>query len=161
MSLLGAPRRQLLERLPRTGATRSECPLQRLQRRPELQLRSTGRCLLSTTATRSYSSLPPKDNGERERAQSRLGSKESSLTTRVKRLRAAKERKDQVIWDAEKVESDKEYKKRYKTAARKWTSFIVAMPILLVTSYHLFTRLALGKEKKELPRKSLGGLPDA
>ncbi|KAI1812128.1 hypothetical protein GGS20DRAFT_559590 [Poronia punctata] len=38
----------------------------------------------------------------------------------------------------------------YKKTAAKYVRFMVAMPILLVTSYYLFDRLALGHEKKEL-----------
>lgn len=39
----------------------------------------------------------------------------------------------------------------YKRAARKYTQLMVALPILLVTSWVLFDRLALGKEVKTLP----------
>ncbi|KAI8256146.1 hypothetical protein K4K58_005097 [Colletotrichum sp. SAR11_239] len=45
----------------------------------------------------------------------------------------------------------KEYRKAYGSAARKWTATMVAMPILLVTSYFLFDRLALGHEPKVMP----------
>ncbi|KAI1264856.1 hypothetical protein F5Y18DRAFT_69098 [Xylariaceae sp. FL1019] len=38
--------------------------------------------------------------------------------------------------------------KAYKQAARRWTSTMVALPILIVTSYYLFDRLALGNEQK-------------
>ncbi|RYC65621.1 hypothetical protein CHU98_g607 [Xylaria longipes] len=38
----------------------------------------------------------------------------------------------------------------YKQAASKYTRFMIAMPILLVTSYYLFDRLALGHEAKSL-----------
>lgn len=42
---------------------------------------------------------------------------------------------------AEKTKIDgKEYQKRYNTAARKWVSTIIALPILIVTSYYLFDR---------------------
>ncbi|KAI1749598.1 hypothetical protein F4782DRAFT_533227 [Xylaria castorea] len=44
----------------------------------------------------------------------------------------------------------------YKQAASKYTRFMIAMPILLVTSYYLFDRLALGHEAK-----SLRGTPTA
>ncbi|KAK1703741.1 hypothetical protein BDP67DRAFT_584428 [Colletotrichum lupini] len=47
--------------------------------------------------------------------------------------------------------NSKEYRKAYGTAARKWTATMVAMPILLVTSYFLFDRLALGHEAKVMP----------
>ncbi|XXH05377.1 hypothetical protein Hte_011803 [Hypoxylon texense] len=40
----------------------------------------------------------------------------------------------------------------YKQAARKYTQFMVAMPILLVTSWVLFDRLVMGNEKKTIPR---------
>ncbi|KAI8629753.1 hypothetical protein F5Y19DRAFT_75476 [Xylariaceae sp. FL1651] len=38
----------------------------------------------------------------------------------------------------------------YKQAASKYTRLMIAMPILLVTSYFLFDRLALGHEAKSL-----------
>ncbi|KAI3340760.1 hypothetical protein F4824DRAFT_400037 [Ustulina deusta] len=38
----------------------------------------------------------------------------------------------------------------YKLAASKYTRVMIAMPILLVTSYYLFDRLALGHEAKTL-----------
>ncbi|GAW25448.1 hypothetical protein SAMD00023353_0700310 [Rosellinia necatrix] len=38
----------------------------------------------------------------------------------------------------------------YKQAASHYTRFMIAMPILLVTSYYLFDRLALGHEAKSL-----------
>lgn len=39
-------------------------------------------------------------------------------------------------------ETAEEYKERYKSAARRWTATIIALPILLVTSYYLFDRCA-------------------
>ncbi|KAJ3474423.1 hypothetical protein NLG97_g9854 [Lecanicillium saksenae] len=53
------------------------------------------------------------------------------------------------------VETAEEYQARYKSAARRWTSTIIALPILLVTSYYLFDRLALGNAQKELNRESM------
>ncbi|TGJ87877.1 hypothetical protein E0Z10_g844 [Xylaria hypoxylon] len=38
----------------------------------------------------------------------------------------------------------------YKQAASKYMRLMIAMPILLVTSYYLFDRLALGHEAKSL-----------
>ncbi|KAK5636951.1 hypothetical protein RRF57_012663 [Xylaria bambusicola] len=38
----------------------------------------------------------------------------------------------------------------YKQAASRYTRVMIAMPILLVTSYYLFDRLALGHEAKTL-----------
>ncbi|KAK6074071.1 hypothetical protein SCUP234_08398 [Seiridium cupressi] len=42
----------------------------------------------------------------------------------------------------------------YKAASRKYVGFMVAMPILLVTSYVLFDRLALGHEAKSLKKET-------
>ncbi|KAJ5734476.1 hypothetical protein N7493_003262 [Penicillium malachiteum] len=42
--------------------------------------------------------------------------------------------------------------KEYKAAARKWTSTIVALPIVLVTSYMIFERVYGGKEQKRFAR---------
>ncbi|KAI3319359.1 hypothetical protein HD806DRAFT_539396 [Xylariaceae sp. AK1471] len=41
--------------------------------------------------------------------------------------------------------------KAYKQAASKYMRLMIAMPILLVTSYFLFDRLALGHDAKSLP----------
>lgn len=41
----------------------------------------------------------------------------------------------------------------YKAASRKYVGFMVAMPILLVTSYVLFDRLALGHEAKSFEKE--------
>ncbi|KAJ8131600.1 hypothetical protein O1611_g2026 [Lasiodiplodia mahajangana] len=38
----------------------------------------------------------------------------------------------------------------YKSAASKYTRLMIAMPILIVTSYYLFDRLAVGHEAKSL-----------
>ncbi|OAA73416.1 hypothetical protein ISF_00317 [Cordyceps fumosorosea ARSEF 2679] len=51
------------------------------------------------------------------------------------------------------IETAEEYKARYKSAARRWTSTMIALPILLVTSYYLFDRLALGHAQKVLNRE--------
>jgi hypothetical protein len=42
----------------------------------------------------------------------------------------------------------KEYQKRYNTAARKWVSSMIALPILLVTSYYLFDRRKLSPKSE-------------
>lgn len=42
--------------------------------------------------------------------------------------------------EAPPVETAEEYKARYKSAARRWTATVIALPILLVTSYYLFDR---------------------
>ncbi|RTE74741.1 hypothetical protein BHE90_010804 [Fusarium euwallaceae] len=135
MSLFQAPRRQLLERLPRTCAIRIEFQS------------PSPRCFLSTTATRS--SAPRRRSPDNETMQ------------RVKRLQQAKLAKDQSLQGIDKAEKEKEYQKRYKSAARKWTASIIALPILLVTSYYLFDRLVRGNKQKEMPKQSaLGALPE-
>ncbi|KAI0121192.1 hypothetical protein BJ170DRAFT_149647 [Xylariales sp. AK1849] len=40
----------------------------------------------------------------------------------------------------------------YKAASRKYIGFMIATPILLVTSYVLFDRLVMGNEAKSLKR---------
>ncbi|RSL50846.1 hypothetical protein CEP54_011712 [Fusarium duplospermum] len=116
MSVLQAPRRQLLGCLPRTCAVR-------------IEFSPSSRCFLSTTATRS--SAPRRRSPDNETLQ------------RVKRLQEAKLAKDQSLQGIHKAEKEKEYQKRYKSAARKWTASIIALPILLVTSYYLFDRCKL------------------
>ncbi|KAJ4167574.1 hypothetical protein NW754_011393 [Fusarium falciforme] len=83
-------------------------------------------------------------------------------TVRVKRLQEAKLAKDQSLQGINKAEKEKEYKKRYNSAARKWTASIIALPILLVTSYYLFDRLVRGNKQKEMPKQpaALGGMPE-
>ncbi|KAK4227299.1 hypothetical protein QBC38DRAFT_443848 [Podospora fimiseda] len=50
--------------------------------------------------------------------------------------------------------------KEYKQAERKWISVIVALPILFVTSYFLFERLALGKVPPPLPGTAPNRAPE-
>lgn len=50
----------------------------------------------------------------------------------------------------------------YKRAARQYVGTMIALPILLVTSYVLFDRLALGTERKHLvPPKAQPDSPTA
>ncbi|TWU77482.1 hypothetical protein ED733_007069 [Metarhizium rileyi] len=51
---------------------------------------------------------------------------------------------------AMKEAAKKDYQRRYDVAARKWVSTMIALPILIVTSYYLFDRLALGNGPKTL-----------
>ncbi|KAI1153654.1 hypothetical protein F4825DRAFT_449228 [Nemania diffusa] len=48
----------------------------------------------------------------------------------------------------------------YKAAASKYTRLMISMPILLVTSYYLYDRLALGHEVKPLPSRPSKGEVD-
>ncbi|PTB73903.1 hypothetical protein M440DRAFT_1055037 [Trichoderma longibrachiatum ATCC 18648] len=63
-------------------------------------------------------------------------------------LRTAERRAE----EARAAEERREYKRRYDGAARRWVSTIIALPILLVTSYYLFDRLVLGKKPKSLEK---------
>ncbi|KAK3690323.1 hypothetical protein B0T22DRAFT_481500 [Podospora appendiculata] len=51
----------------------------------------------------------------------------------------------------------------FKRASRKYTSVMVALPILFVTSYYLFDRLALGNPQKDISEllKRPPGAPEA
>lgn len=49
----------------------------------------------------------------------------------------------------------------YKAAAGKYTRFMVAMPILLVTTYVLYDRLVVGSQAKSLRGKPTNPAPDA
>lgn len=59
---------------------------------------------------------------------------------RVARIRRLDERETRSRDAAEERHKQDSYQDRYKSASRKWTSSIVALPILLVTSYYLFER---------------------
>ncbi|UNI24809.1 hypothetical protein JDV02_010529 [Purpureocillium takamizusanense] len=79
---------------------------------------------------------------------------------RAARIRRASERGDRENEDARRKQERDEYQKRYNTAARKWVSSIIALPILLVTSYYLFDRLALGHDQKVIPHGTAPGTLD-
>ncbi|KAL6849710.1 hypothetical protein ACO1O0_009253 [Amphichorda felina] len=90
----------------------------------------------------SPGAVPPTVEDAAEQAERR----ESQL--RTARLR----RVDQDAQQAAKEEAQRTYKERYDGAARRWVSGIIAMPILLVTSWYLFDRLALGNQPKSIPK---------
>ncbi|KND93724.1 hypothetical protein TOPH_01898 [Tolypocladium ophioglossoides CBS 100239] len=76
--------------------------------------------------------------------------RESAL--RAARMRRQAEREDRLSEEAKRRLENEKYQKRYKAAARKWVSSLIALPILLVTSYYLFDRLALGHAQKSMPK---------
>ena len=51
--------------------------------------------------------------------------------------------------------------REYKTASRKYVGAMIAMPILLVTSYYLFDRLVLGNGQKVIKRVETVGATGA
>lgn len=59
---------------------------------------------------------------------------------RAARMRRLAQRVDMEKEQVAKDEAQAAYDKRYKTASRKWVSSMIALPILLVTSYYLFDR---------------------
>lgn len=65
-------------------------------------------------------------------------------------MRRLAQQQDREAEAARQRDEKRAYKKRYDRAARKWVSTIIALPILLVTSYYLFDRreflLPLGME---------------
>ncbi|KAI9152009.1 Transcription elongation factor SPT5 [Paramyrothecium foliicola] len=65
---------------------------------------------------------------------------EREASLRAARLRRIAQREDMEAQLVREQEKKEESQRRYKTAARKWVSSIVALPILLVTSYYLFDR---------------------
>ncbi|KAL6876899.1 hypothetical protein J3F83DRAFT_426821 [Trichoderma novae-zelandiae] len=76
--------------------------------------------------------------------------RESAL--RAARLRRLAQHQDRLAEEAKAREARRAYKRRYDGAARKWVSTIIALPILLVTSYYLFDRLVLGRQPKSLEK---------
>jgi hypothetical protein len=68
-------------------------------------------------------------------AKTTVQAKEAALRAALLRQLAEAESKAEA-----KKSSQQEYQRRYNTAARKWVSTMIALPILLVTSYYLFDR---------------------
>lgn len=50
---------------------------------------------------------------------------------------------------------------RYKAALRRWTSIIVGLPIAIVTSWMLYERLVLGKDKSSFENVGLSDVKKA
>lgn len=65
-------------------------------------------------------------------------------------MRRQAQKQDREEAAAKKREEERAYRKKYNTAARKWVSSIIALPIFFVTSYYLFDRLVLGRQPKSL-----------
>ncbi|KAH6877185.1 hypothetical protein B0T10DRAFT_464886 [Thelonectria olida] len=104
----------------------------------------------STPRASSPSSTPALQASPAQEAIRAAEARESAL--RAARLRRANQRQEDALEEHMKKEAKKEYTKKYNTAARKWVSSIIALPIFFVTSYYLFDRLALGNAQKTMPR---------
>ncbi|PHH93257.1 hypothetical protein CDD83_9527 [Cordyceps sp. RAO-2017] len=70
---------------------------------------------------------------------------------RAARARRRGDRDDCEAAAAKKRLEEEDYRKRYRSAARKWVAGMTALPFLIVTSYMLFDRLVLGNTPKQLP----------
>ncbi|KAM3454319.1 hypothetical protein NHJ6243_008897 [Beauveria neobassiana] len=92
-----------------------------------------------TPTARRQAAAPPRSAGSG-----------TATTTAAATLSRMQTERDASRWPAETAD---EYKARYKSAARRFTLTVIALPILLVTSYYLFDRLALGHERKLLNRE--------
>ncbi|KAM3468356.1 hypothetical protein MY5147_008015 [Beauveria neobassiana] len=92
-----------------------------------------------TPTARRQAAAPPRSAGS--------GTATTTAAATLSRMQAER---DASRWPAETAD---EYKARYKSAARRFTLTVIALPILLVTSYYLFDRLALGHERKLLNRE--------
>ncbi|KAL6887505.1 hypothetical protein HDV57DRAFT_488985 [Trichoderma longibrachiatum] len=116
--------------------------------------RITSTSAATTTTTTTTTGSPPSLAGQGKEADGEAlrtaEMRESAL--RAARLRRAAQRQDRRAEEARAAEERREYKRRYDGAARRWVSTIIALPILLVTSYYLFDRLVLGKKPKSLEK---------
>ncbi|KAF4594460.1 Transcription elongation factor SPT5 [Ophiocordyceps camponoti-floridani] len=53
--------------------------------------------------------------------------------------------------EAEKQRQRDDYRRRYNAAARWWLKIMVGLPVFIVSSWHLFDRLALGNVPPDVP----------
>ncbi|KAM3558580.1 hypothetical protein MY1884_003918 [Beauveria asiatica] len=95
---------------------------------------------------------PPTPTTARRQAAAAAPRSAGSGTTAAATLSRTQAEKDAAS-SRRPAETADEYKTRYKSAARRWTLTMIALPILLVTSYYLFDRLALGHERKVYNRE--------
>ncbi|EGX91876.1 hypothetical protein CCM_06034 [Cordyceps militaris CM01] len=98
-------------------------------------------------ASSSSPSSAPRPPSKRRATNPPPASTPSSAAAAVLRARVNAEK------EAPPAETAEAYKERYNGAARRWTLTMIALPILLVTSYYLFDRLALGHPVKVLNRE--------
>ncbi|KAM3503739.1 hypothetical protein MY10362_004009 [Beauveria mimosiformis] len=108
-----------------------------------------------TTQRRLASSSPSPPRQPRRQAAAApqsAGSGTTAAATLSRRMQAEKDAAASSSSSSSRrpAETADEYKTRYKSAVRRWTLTMIALPILLVTSYYLFDRLALGHERKVL-----------
>lgn len=85
--------------------------------------------------TRHYAK-PATPSNNRNRSSSSSADDDAAAQRAARMHRAAGEEEDA----QRRREAERAYQARYKSAARRWVSSVVALPILLVTSYYLFDR---------------------
>lgn len=93
-----------------------------------------------TTAKEAHTSEHPILSSPDQHREALRSAQAREAALRVARMRRLDERENcsqEVVEDKLKRDS---FTGRYKSASRKWISTIVALPILLVTSYYLFDR---------------------
>ncbi|KAJ3507970.1 hypothetical protein NM208_g15888 [Fusarium decemcellulare] len=102
---------------------------------------------------KAFSKEPPASSSEPESPDLeaiRAAEKKEALL-RAARLRRTEQLREEASEEQKKEQAKKEYDNRYNTAARKYRLFIIAMPILLVTSYMLFVRILRGNDPNGKP----------
>lgn len=104
-------------------------------------IRSSGRNTSSTPSAARAAPAPasttqtPSPTTDAVRA-----AEQREMQLRWARIRRQDERKQQMEEEERKKQAKREYQEKYNTKARKWTSSIIALPILLVTTYYLVDR---------------------
>lgn len=101
---------------------------QSLRRAPQIRLAS------SSSSSSSASPRPPQPTATRQQLPPQRQNPITSTSAAATRARINAQR------ETPAAESEAEYKTRYKSASRRWTATMIALPILLVTSYYLFDR---------------------
>ncbi|KAK3937213.1 hypothetical protein QBC46DRAFT_452115 [Diplogelasinospora grovesii] len=107
----------------------------------------------STSTAKAQPSTPATESGARFAAPPSVSTPAPAPASAPATVRSATPVRPTVLPEAPHAETPKitdPSSPEYKKAERKYTSLMVALPILLVTSYYLFDRLALGHAPKEL-----------
>ncbi|EGR48461.1 uncharacterized protein TRIREDRAFT_107918 [Trichoderma reesei QM6a] len=129
---------------------------------PSSSPRITATTSAATAAAAAAASPPSRNGGQGQGKEGAAAAAEAAAALRTAemresalraaRLRRLAQHQDRLAEEEKKREEKREYKRRYDGAARRWVSTIIALPILLVTSYYLFDRLVLGKKAKSLEK---------
>ncbi|KAM4055979.1 hypothetical protein HRG_002904 [Hirsutella rhossiliensis] len=107
---------------------------------PTLKGTTTG---ASGRPKKALTTKPPTISSPNQHREALRTAEAREAALRVARMRRLDERENRSREAAEEKLKRDSYQGRYKSASKKWTSTIVALPILLVTSYYLFQRREL------------------